>query len=94
MDYEIISNLFLNFNMDNDDDNDDNNFDINIEYSDKDLYDNIMNGNLEYIIKYLSDGGDPSRVVMDEVSLLLAAVYFNQKGSHSIHCTNRPAQLL
>lgn len=79
MDYEIISNLFTNFNMDDDDDNDDNYFDINIEYSDKDLHDNIMNGNLEYIIKYLSDGGDPSRVVMDEVSLLLAAVYFNQK---------------
>ena len=41
MDYEIISNLFTNFNMDDDDDNDDNYFDINIEYSDKDLHDNI-----------------------------------------------------
>jgi len=81
MDYEIISNLFSNFNMNNDDNVDDNVdvFDVNIKYSDKDLHDNIMKGNLDYIVKYLSDGGSPSRVLMDNISLLLAAVYFNQK---------------
>ena len=47
-------------------------------YTDKLLHDNIDNGNLEYIVKYLSDGGNPNRIIMDEFSLLMSAVYFNQ----------------
>ena len=54
-------------------------FDVNREYSDDDLHDNINNGNLQYIENYLSDGGDPSRIILGEFSLLLTAVYFNKK---------------
>lgn len=78
MDYEIISNLFTNLNVNNDivDDS----FDINIKYSDRNLHDNIMKGNLDYIVKYLSDGGSPSyRIIQDDMTLLLIAVYFNRK---------------
>lgn len=79
MDYETISNLFSNFNVNNDDNDNNDVFDVNIEYSDKDLHDNIMNGNLDYIIKYLNDGGNPNRIILDQFSLLLTAVYFNKK---------------
>lgn len=53
---------------------------INIDdiYTDELLHDNIRDGNLEYIVKYLSDGGNPSRIIIDEFSLLMCAVYFNQ----------------
>ena len=80
MDYEIISNLFSNLYANDDDDNDDSVdiFDVNTEYSNKDLHDNIMNGNLEYIIKYLSDGGNPNHTI-NNINLLLTAVYYNKK---------------
>ena len=57
-------------------------FNVNDEYSDNDLHDNINNGNLQYIVNYLRDAGDPSRIIfnkLNEFSLLMWAVYFNQK---------------
>ena len=52
-------------------------FYVDDEYTDEDLHDNIMNGNMIFIEKYLMDGGNPSRIVMGQFSLLMTAVYFN-----------------
>ena len=52
--------------------------DTNEIYTDGLLHDNIENGNLEYVVKYLSDGGNPNRIIIDEFSLLMCAVYFNK----------------
>lgn len=73
MNYNLISDLFLT-----NDNSNETTFDINEIYTDELLHDNIHNGNLEYIVKYLTDGGNPSRIIMDQFSLLMCAVYFNQ----------------
>ena len=52
-------------------------FNVDDEYTDKDLHDNIMDGNVGFIEKYLMDGGNPSRIIMGQFSLLMTAVYFN-----------------
>ena len=52
-------------------------FYVDDEYTDKDLHDNIMDGNMIFIEKYLMDGGNPSRIIMGQFSLLMTAVYFN-----------------
>ena len=52
-------------------------FYVDDEYTDKDLHDNIMNGNVDFIVKYISDDGNPNRILMDQFSLLMTAVYFN-----------------
>ena len=52
-------------------------FNVDDEYTDKDLHDNIMNGNVDFIVKYISDDGNPNRILMDQFSLLMTAVYFN-----------------
>ena len=41
------------------------------------IQDNIMNGNVDFIVKYISDDGNPNRILMDQFSLLMTAVYFN-----------------
>ena len=52
-------------------------FYVDDEYTDKDLHDNIMNGNVDFIVKYISDDGNPNRILMNQFSLLMTAVYFN-----------------